>query len=196
MDLQFLGHANRFTSDGGKQLLLRIKARDPQALSELYQKYGRLVFVVILRIVDNPGVAEDLVQETFLRVWNRAAALEEEYGSVGPWIVSIARHCALDYRRSGQAQLAAQTSIEPDDFPPVTIEHQLIDSEQARILADAFQWLSPRQRTVLELAYYEGLSQVAIAERLGQPLGTIKSWTRTALARLRVAIDRSQIHLA
>jgi RNA polymerase sigma-70 factor (ECF subfamily) len=196
MDMLWASRVNVVALDKGKDLLLRLKARDPQAVSDLYDKYGRLVFVVILRIVNNPGVAEDLVQETYLRAWNRAPGLDEKYGSVGPWLMSIARHCALDYRKSGQAQMAAQADADEESVLAASIENQLMCSDQERILAAALQQLSPHQRTVLKLAYYEGLSQDAIAQRMGQPLGTVKSWTRTALAKLREAIDRSQIRFA
>ena len=196
MDMLWASRVNVVALDKGKDLLLRLKARDPQAVSDLYDKYGRLVFVVILRIVNNPGVAEDLVQETYLRAWNRAPGLDEEYGSVGPWLMIIARHCALDYRKSGQAHMAAQADADEESVPAASIENQLMCSDQERIVAAALQQLSPHQRTVLKLAYYEGLSQDAIAQRMGQPLGTVKSWTRAALAKLREAIDRSQIRFA
>lgn len=173
------------------ELLRRLKARDPQALADLYDLYGRILYVVIVRIVNDPGVAEDLVQESFLRVWNRAAGLEEQYGMVGPWLLSIARHCALDYRKSSQSRMAAQVPFEDVAFPPITMESEILTSERAQILENACRSLSENQKQVLELAYYEGLSQTAIAERLQQPLGTVKSWTRLALLKLRGQIDQS-----
>ena len=85
---------------------------------------------------------------------------------VGPWLLSIARHCALDYRKSSQSRLAAQAPFEDAAFPPVTIDFEILTSEQAHILENAFRSLSVNQKQVLELAYYEGLTQTAIAERL------------------------------
>ncbi len=162
-------------------------------MADLYDAYGRILYVVIVRIVNDPAVAEDLVQESFLRVWNRAAMLDERYGSVGPWLLSIARHCALDYRKSSQSRLAAQVHFEDAGFPPVTMDSDILTSERAQILENAFRSLSANQKQVLALAYYEGLSQTAIAERMQQPLGTVKSWTRVALLKLRGQIDQSLI---
>jgi len=196
MDLVWLALIGLLEAEKGGALLRKLKARDPQAMAELYDGYSRILYAVILRMVNNPGVAEDLLQETFLRAWNRAAQLSEDYVSVGPWVLSIARHCALDYLKSSQARLSAQVEIDESVFPPTSMEHELITSDQARLLADAFRRLTPHQRTVLELAYYEGLSQTAIAERLHQPLGTVKGWTRLALQKLRSEIDRSQFQLA
>jgi RNA polymerase sigma-70 factor (ECF subfamily) len=173
------------------ELLRRLKARDPQALADLYDIYGRILYLIIVRIVNDPAVAEDLVQESFFRVWNRAAALNEQYGMVGPWLLSIARNCALDYQKSPQSRMTARVHFEDVGFPPVTMDSEILTAERARILESAFQSLSANQKQVLELAYYEGLSQTAIAERLQQPLGTVKSWMRLALLKLRGQIDQS-----
>ena len=174
----YIGSTSQIGALGDEQsedLLHRLKAQDPQAIAELYDRYGRLLYTIIFRIVNNPGVAEDLVQETFLKAWNRAAGLNEDYGSVGPWLLSIARHCALDYKKSSHARLTSQVEMDDNSFPPMTIENDLLCSDQGRLLTHAFQRLSPNQRQIIEMAYYEGLSQTSIAERLKQPLGTIKS---------------------
>ena len=84
-------------SDEG--LLVRLQQRDPQALAKLYDRYGRVVFGLILRIVQDRGTAEDLVQETFLRVWNRVGGFDSERGAVGPWLLAVARNRAIDYLR-------------------------------------------------------------------------------------------------
>src|SRR5579862_9202454 len=81
-------------------LLARLQRRESQALAELYDRYGGMVFRLIARIVRDCGIAEDLVQETFLRAWNRAGAFDSERGAVGPWLLAIARNRALDYLRS------------------------------------------------------------------------------------------------
>ena len=169
-------------------LLHRLREREPQAFAEAYRIYGHLAFIVILRIVRDRSVAEDLVQEAFLRIWKRAGSLNEECASVGPWISQIARHCALDYLKSH-----ARREIAVDWAKPIsassTIETDLATTEQAKLLVHAFAKLPPHQRRVIELAYYQGLSQSTIAQRLEQPLGTIKSWTRSALHRMREEIS-------
>jgi RNA polymerase sigma-70 factor (ECF subfamily) len=180
--------------DGG--LIQRLRSHDPDAMADLYDLYGRLLYVLIVRIVRNPSVAEDLVQESFLRAWNRAAQLSEEYTSVGPWLVMIARHCALDYLKSSQAHLSAQVSIEDVDFPAVTIDQEILNSDRARMMEAAFRNLSENQKRVIQLSFYEGLSHAAIAERLHQPLGTVKGWARAALSRLRGKLDPRLVDFA
>src|SRR5215472_4497352 len=84
---------------GDGDLLVRLQRRDPQALAKLYDRYGRMVFGLILRIVQDRSAAEDLVQETFLRVWNRVGGFDAEKGAVGPWLLAVARNRAIDYLR-------------------------------------------------------------------------------------------------
>jgi len=181
--------------DQSGKLVRRLRQRDPEVMADLYDLYGRLLYVLIVRIVRNPSVSEDLVQESFLRAWNRSAQLSEEYQSVGPWLVMIARHCALDYLKSSQAHLSAQASIEDVEFPPVTMDAEILASDRARLIEGAFRNLSENQKRVIQLAFYEGLSQTAIAERLQQPLGTVKGWARSALSRLRGRLDPQLVDL-
>jgi RNA polymerase sigma-70 factor (ECF subfamily) len=175
--------------DASGNLVRRLRRHEPEAMSDLYELYGRLLYVLIVRIVHNPSVAEDLVQESFLRAWNRADQLSDNYGSVGPWLVTISRHCALDYLKSSQAHLSAQVAIEDAEFPPVTIDNDILSSDRARQIEAAFWSLSENQKRVIQLSFYEGLSHTAIAERLHQPLGTVKGWARAALTRLRGKLD-------
>jgi len=178
--------ALRFKDDG--DLARRLRARDAGAMGELYDRYGRLVYSVILRIVRNSAVAEDLVQETFLRVWNRMQAFNQERGALGPWVLTVARNRAIDYLRSADGRMSAGTldldRLEhPEQF--CDFESLALSLDRARRLKDAFEKLTPNQKTVVELAYYEGLSQTEMAERMQQPLGTVKTWVRSALKVLR-----------
>src|SRR5579885_2039566 len=86
-------------------LARRLKNRDPRAMAELYDRYGRIAFALILRIVRNEGAAEDLVQETFIRVWNRVHAFDHEKGALGPWVLAVARNRAIDYLRSVEGRM-------------------------------------------------------------------------------------------
>ena len=176
----------RFKDDS--DLAGRLKARDAGAMRELYDRYGRLVYSLILRMVRNSAAAEDLVQETFLRVWNRIQGFDAERGALGPWVLTVARHRAIDYMRSADGKMSAG-ALELDrlEHPGrfCDFEDRALSLDRARRLKDAFEKLTPHQKTVLELAYYEGLSQTEMAERMQQPLGTIKSWVRSALKVLR-----------
>src|SRR3954453_14023800 len=168
-------------------LVARMQRRDPHALAELYDRYGRVTFSLILRVVRDTGVAEDLVQETFLRVWNRVQGFDAERGSIGPWLLAVARNRAIDYLRSAGGRERNALEFEETDHPALytDMEHDLLVSDKARRVKAAMEKLPPNHRQDIELAYFEGLSQTEMAERMGQPLGTVKTWVRTALKSLR-----------
>lgn len=176
----------RFKDDG--DLIRRLKHREPQAMADLYDHYGRLIYSVIFRVVRNTAAAEDLVQETFLRVWNRVQAFDQDKGALGPWILTIARNRAIDYLRSVDGRLAqSNLDLEKVEHPTLfaNLEDDVANIDRARLLRTALEKLNPNQRVVIELAYYEGLSQSEMAERMKQPLGTVKTWVRSALKVLR-----------
>ena len=171
-----------------REIARRLKNREQEALGSLYDRYGRLAYSLILRVVKNSAVAEDLVQETFLRVWNRVAAFDEEKGALGPWVLTVARNRAIDYLRSVDGRMAKSTyELSGNEQPSMfgDLEKDMLNSDRARILRTAFQKLNENQKTVLELAYFEGLSQTEMAEKIQQPLGTIKTWVRSGLQALR-----------
>jgi RNA polymerase sigma-70 factor (ECF subfamily) len=175
------------TADDDTALVERLQKRDPRALADLYDRYGRLVYALILRIVRDTGIAEDLVQETFLRVWNRVHGFDAQKGSIGPWLLAVARNRAIDYLRSSGGRERHAVEFEETERPALycDMEKDILTSDKARVVKSAIEKLSPNQRQVIELAYFEGLSQTEMAERMGQPLGTVKTWVRTALKNLR-----------
>jgi RNA polymerase sigma-70 factor, ECF subfamily len=168
-------------------LVARLQRRDPEALGALYDRYGRLAYSLILRVVRDAGIAEDLVQETFLRVWNRVNGFDAEKGSIGPWLLAVARNRAIDYLRSSSGRERNAYEFEESDHPALytDMERDLLISDNARRVKEAMRKLPANHRQALELAYFEGLSQTEMAERMGQPLGTVKTWVRTALKSLR-----------
>ena len=177
-------------------LVRRLKVRDPKAMSDLYDRYGRLAYSLICRVVRNPSAAEDLLQEAFMRVWNRVGSFDAERGALGPWVLAVARNRAIDYLRSVDGRMQAGTvdldRIEhPAQFSDLDARALAID--RVRRLKSAFEKLTPNQRLVIELAYYEGMSQTEMAERLKQPLGTVKTWTRSALKILREELTEAAI---
>jgi RNA polymerase sigma-70 factor, ECF subfamily len=177
--------ALRFPEDA--DLARRLKARDATVVGELYDRYGRLAYTLIYRIVRDQSVAEDLVQESFLRVWNRAQAFDAERGSLGPWILAVARNQALDYIRSVQGRVWSGIVSADSEHPGAfrDWEGDMLDGIRLDQVRTALTKLSDNQRTVIDLAYFEALSQSEMADRLKQPLGTVKTWIRTALKTLR-----------
>src|SRR5262245_15654059 len=174
-------------SQDDSSLVARMQRRDPKALAELYDRYGRVTYSLILRVVRDTGIAEDLVQETFLRVWNRVNGFDAQKGSIGPWLLAVARNRAIDYLRSSAGRERNAVEYEEVEHPSLfcDMEKDILSSDKARIVKSAIEKLAPNQRQVIELAYFEGLSQTEMAERMGQPLGTVKTWVRTALKNLR-----------
>jgi RNA polymerase sigma-70 factor (ECF subfamily) len=168
-------------------LIERLQRRDPQALAELYDRYGRTAYSLILRVVRDKAIAEDLVQETFLRVWNRVHTIDSAKGAVGPWLLTIARNGAIDYLRSSAGRERNAVELDEAGHAPLygDMETAILISDQARRARAAMDKLAPNYRTVMELAYFEGLSQSEMSVRMGQPLGTIKTWVRAALQCLR-----------
>jgi RNA polymerase sigma-70 factor (ECF subfamily) len=191
MTLPGLLLALELSGENDEDLARRLCARDPHAMAELYDRFGKLAYSVTLHIVRNAALAEDLVQETFLRAWTRVRAFDAARGALGPWLLAIARNHAIDYVRSARSR-ADRASVEFDaaDHPHLfnDMERDLLNRENAKLLKKELSNLSDNQRRVIELAYFEGLSQTEMAEKLGEPLGTIKTWTRTALRQLRVRI--------
>src|SRR4029077_19528067 len=140
---------------------------DPQAMADLYDRYGRLAYSLILRIVRDREMAEDLVQETFLRVWTRAQAFDSERGALGPWLLAVARNRAIDYIRSAGGRLARGAfesvvigavagrafEIVEMENPALfaNLEREITTSDQARRIREALNKLNPNQRTVIEL---------------------------------------------
>jgi len=173
---------------GDGELIERLKRRDSQALAELYDRYGRAAYSLVLRVVRDQATAEDLVQETFLRVWNRVHSIDSEKGAIGPWLLAVARNRAIDYLRSSAGR-DRNAAVELDETDHASLYHEMeagiLVSDQVRRVKAAMEKLSPNHRTVVELAYFEGLSQPEMSAKMGQPLGTIKTWVRTALQSLR-----------
>jgi RNA polymerase sigma-70 factor (ECF subfamily) len=171
-----------------EELAIRLQRRDPDAMADLYDRFGRLAWSVIVAIVHDAAVAEDLVQETFLRVWNRVHAFEPGRGALGAWLLAIARNRAIDHLRSSSGRMdrgAWELDVREHPSLFVNMEREVLNADHARVIRKAIAGLNANQQKVIELAYYEGLSQTEMAERLGEPLGTVKTWVRAALKHLR-----------
>ena len=165
----------------------RLRRRDSQALGTLYDHYGKLAYTVIVTIVRDSGIAEDLVQETFLQVWNRISSFDPERGALRPWVLKVARNRAIDYLRSADGKMSARAvNLHGNErLPSISGDEAALFINDRTRLEAAFKKLTPNQLQVIQLAYYEGLSQSEMAERMGQPLGTVKTWVRAALIALR-----------
>ena len=158
------------------------------ALAELYDRHGRLVYSLALRVLRDQGDAEDVVQDVFSQAWRHASRYESSRGPVVAWLMNLARSRAIDRLRSRRARPEtgaddAEVARMPDLAPP--IDDQLALSDQAERIRAAVEQLSLLQRVAIELAFYEGLTHVEIAERLELPLGTVKTRIRQGLSKLK-----------
>ena len=173
------------TSDA--ELLARVGERDREAFEMLYGRYVRPVFGLALRRLGDRGHAEDAVQEAFAAVWRSASTYRPERGAAGGWLYTVARNAIVDrLRRTGptaEAELPDLASHEPG---PAQLAE---DSDVGWRVHRALEELQPREREVIELAYWSGMSQSEVAAYLHLPLGTVKTRTRSALARLASMLE-------
>jgi RNA polymerase sigma-70 factor (ECF subfamily) len=168
--------------------LARVVGGDQVGLAELYDRHAAAIYSLALRILRDRVAAEDTVQEVFTQAWRQARNYDGMRGSVGAWLSTLARSRAIDALRAKRARpdgIADDTSARTlADAAPVPDE-SAIQSEQSARVRQALNTLPELQRKAIELAYYEGLTHVEIAERLAEPLGTIKTRIRTGLFKLR-----------
>jgi RNA polymerase sigma-70 factor (ECF subfamily) len=171
-----------------EDLLAAIARGDEGALAQLYGRYGRVAYGLALRVVRDQGLAQDAVQEAFLAAWRTAAAFDPARGKASTWLLTFVHRRAVDLVRREDRRRG-----EPLDDAPVaggdeTDEEAIVREERRRVQA-ALEVLTPNEREPIELAYYGGLSQSEVAERLGVPLGTVKSRMFAGLARLRDTLE-------
>jgi RNA polymerase sigma-70 factor (ECF subfamily) len=177
-----------------EELMERLFLRDLRAFRALYARYGNLVYSASLRVVRDPQMAEDMVQEIFLRIWRRPDSYVPQRGRFVTWLTSVARNRAVDevrsrnrryrYETSSPEEQARELAAPETNDPALTAEL----SDQRRLILAALKDLPPEQRETIELAYFGGLTQQEIAERLNQPLGTVKTRIRLGMQKLRSAL--------
>jgi RNA polymerase sigma-70 factor (ECF subfamily) len=172
-------------------LLRRIARDDREAFAQLYDRFSRPLYATALRVLNNPAEAEDIVQDVFLALWEKAASFESTRGSAFAWAVTLTRNRAIDRirMRNRRAELLSQTTAEdagtqPSDAGPDSAT-RLLFKEQTGAVRAAVAALPPEQQRAVELAFFSGLTQQEIAARLQEPLGTVKARIRRGLLKLR-----------
>lgn len=168
------------------EVLRAIAGGDEQSLSTLYTRYKLILFSLILRIVHSQPEAEDVLQEVFLQVWRKASDFDEARGRPFTWLVTLARSRAIDRLRALDSRDRTATEAARDVPDRISdASDDAVKSEQSEIVRGALAQLPEEQRRILVLAYFEGLTQSEIAERLTTPLGTVKTRMRSGMIRLR-----------
>jgi len=175
------------------ELLAKIGDQDRDALSTLYDRYGRRVFALAVRILNDPVGSEEVTQDVFMSVWRRGATYTTKKGKFTTWLFSIAHNRTIDElrkRRRDRSRLNDNIEdhydLKSGDISPA--DAAVAQSEYAKIRA-AMEGLPKEQKNVVELSYFKGLTQTEIAEKTGQPLGTVKTRMRLALKKLRKALS-------
>ena len=186
------------------QLLARAGLGDRAAFAGLYERTSGHLFAVLLRIQRDRAVAEELLQEVYVAVWKAAAGFDAARSQPLTWLTHIARHRAIDSLRRSQTQPRTESLHAMDDDSDNLLDSVASDipgpldllgqASDARELAQCMERLSPPQRQSVALAFFDGLSHAEVAAQLQQPLGTVKSWVRRALATLKSCLERSALH--
>jgi RNA polymerase sigma-70 factor, ECF subfamily len=166
-------------------LMERIRRREPQALIDVYALYGKRVFSLILRIVHDRQSAEEILQDTFMRLWNRYEFYDSEKGALLSWLFRVARNGALDFRRKESRRGNFDVVFIEGDPELEDLHEDVLSVETAFAVRDALSALPSAQKHLIELAYFEGLTHSELAEQTGESLGTVKSRIRLGLKKLR-----------
>ncbi len=170
--------------------MARLAAGDRSALRELYDATRAKLFGVVLRILSDRSESEDVLQEVYLTVWRRAGAFDPERASVSAWLTAVARNRAIDRLRARPArpQAPAEAALDLPDTAPGP-EAALAASDEGRRLQACLDAIRPEEARTIRTAFLEGVTYEALALRTGKPLGTVKSWVRRGLLRLRECLE-------
>jgi RNA polymerase sigma-70 factor (ECF subfamily) len=169
-----------------QQLVSRVAKGDEHAFLSLYDRYASRVYALTLRVLGDTMLAEEVTQDTFMKLWSRSRQFNPDKGPLAPWLLTIAHRTALDRLRLENRRPPVSNSKEPDQIWSTLPDETTQSAEfRWRSLHFAVQSLPRDQRQVIDLAYYKGLSQSEIAEVLGWPLGTVKTRIRSAMQALR-----------
>jgi RNA polymerase sigma-70 factor, ECF subfamily len=172
------------TEDGS--LLQRVRQGDQSAMAEIFDRYGRAVYSVALRILKDTGHAEDVMQEIFFQIWRNSDSFVQGRGSLGAWLVVVARNRSIDLlRRRKPVDSVDEVILASRGNLASEVEHHAMMEKVQKVLKD----LPAEQQRSMELAFFEGLSHSEIAEKTGDPLGTVKTRIRLALITLRKAFQ-------
>ncbi|MEY2837913.1 MAG: hypothetical protein RJB60_212 [Pseudomonadota bacterium] len=189
-------------------LISRVALGDRAAFDTLYKHSSSHLLAVILRIQGNRAQAEDVLQEVYINVWRAAQSFNPALSQASTWLVSIARHRAIDSLRRKQTEVntISSTVAGPDEDTTHDLldtiaddapgpQEQLENAAEARALQQCMQTLTAEQKSCLALAYYQGLSHAEVAEQMGHPLGTVKSWVRRGMQGLKTCLERAAVAL-
>ncbi len=176
------------------ELMERLIRRDPGALERLYDRHARAVYSLVLRIAQHTPSAEEIVQDVFLQLWRNAHLYHASRGPLEPWLFTLARNRTLDHlrlKREKQRRREETLDLQPLACAAPNPEYAVDRQQRAERVRTLMQSLTQQQRQAIELAFFEGMTHSEIAQALREPLGTVKSWIRTGLLRLREELEEA-----
>lgn len=186
-----VGHARNRSSDA--ELVSKLEGGDQDALGELWERHARPMYSLALRILRDPGWAEEVLQDAFIRLWSNPGAYDPSRGDLRRWLLTLTHHAAVNGLR-GRRGTARDRDAGPE--PLEFVAHAEEDpaeraakSLRAESVHEAFSELPPKHKEVVELVYFEGLTQSEVARVTGQPLGTVKTRVRSGLRKLRALLE-------
>ncbi|MCU1307548.1 MAG: sigma-24, subfamily [Acidobacteriaceae bacterium] len=166
-------------------LIARIRAGDEDAMAQVYDRHSQIVYSVALRVLGDTGAAEDVMQEIFMQLWRNPQTFDANRGSLGAWLAVIARHRSIDQLRKRKPETDLEDVIVSVDANLESETDKNVSLAKVRGLLGS---MPADQRKTLELAFFEGLTHSEVAEKLGEPLGTVKTRIRTGLMAMRKAL--------
>ncbi|MDQ3326898.1 MAG: sigma-70 family RNA polymerase sigma factor [Chloroflexota bacterium] len=186
--------ADGYTERSDGDLVASLRSGDTDALAELSERHSGATYGLALRILADPGWAEEIAQDVLLRLWRKPELYDPARGELRRWLLSVTHHAAIDGLR-GRRGTARASSAGPDALDGLRIDdpepsERVWQRMQAQTVREALRQLPPAQREALELAYYKGYSQSEIAQSTGQPLGTVKTRLRLGLRKLRESLNQ------
>jgi RNA polymerase sigma factor (sigma-70 family) len=168
-----------------EELVLALKNREKIAVEALYDMYSSSLYGVISRIIIDTATAEDVLQETFVKIWQSFSSYSTEKGRLFTWMINIARHLAIDKLRSKEFKNQNKNQELENNVTFIDEQRNTVYKPELLGIKDLVQTLQPEQRLILELVYFKGYTHVEAADELGIPLGTIKTRLRMAIIQLR-----------
>jgi RNA polymerase sigma factor (sigma-70 family) len=168
-----------------EELVLALRQREKIAVEALYDMYSSSLFGVISRIVTDTAVAEDVLQDTFVKIWNSFASYSTEKGRLFTWMVNIARNLAIDKIRSRDYKNQGKNQELENNVTFIDEQRNTVYKPELLGIKDLLETLKPEQKSIIDLVYFKGYTHVEAADKLGMPLGTIKTRLRIAIIQLR-----------
>lgn len=168
------------------ELLEAVARKDESAMAALFDRYSGLVYSIALKVLREPGLAEDVMQEILLQVWRQPGGFVSQKGSLGAWLAVVSRNRSIDVIRRRARMTPLDELVLPE---PRNLQRSVEDGRLMDRVRKAVEALPAEQQSPLHLAYFEGLTHIEISERTGTPLGTVKTRIRSALATVRKALE-------